>query len=347
MFDENDDSRPPPPANDEEARVRLGELGREALESLRDRRPNLYSKLQAKGELFLTAWRCERRAGETLGRLVENGVPPHEAYECINDCLDILPGYESDPFADEPMVPIGIEPRSPTIRNSGGFSVKLALKLVAQFHFCGAALAFTYFSYLYSKTHGFLDWFYLGAIVPGLKALVWEAFFISAILARYNPNPVEPQLVPNIVRSSPTANLTADATAVAQLTLWNSEGYKQLVAIAERQGPLDASYRTGDGSEEVKLQLAVNKEKAVLLSLDLPKQSIPGSSTRVPIVIRDQNGDGEPDSFQIKLDGSPLEGDSITSDGFVVYSPSRKHELIRYLWSFSIGVMIQQHASSP
>jgi len=75
--------QPNSPSNDEEAKSRLNNLGREAVRVLRDSRPKLHRELKEAGRVHLWAWEKQRAAARAIGELVSRGVPGEEAYEQV------------------------------------------------------------------------------------------------------------------------------------------------------------------------------------------------------------------------------------------------------------------------
>ena len=79
----NQSEREEPPQSDEEAKLRLHLLGREALTFLRDERPQTYRRLEKAGRLHLYAWERQEAAEASIARLVESGMKPEQAWEIV------------------------------------------------------------------------------------------------------------------------------------------------------------------------------------------------------------------------------------------------------------------------
>lgn len=88
---EADEKPPPPPRNDLEAKLRLDNLGKEAVRVLRDAHPKMYRELEKAGRLHLWAWEKQRAASDRLGDLIERGMRPDEAYESVASTYLDLP----------------------------------------------------------------------------------------------------------------------------------------------------------------------------------------------------------------------------------------------------------------
>ena len=75
--------KPSPSREDEEARLNLGPLGREAVRYLNDERQKTFARLKKQSTLHLWAAQREQAAKESIARLVESGMKPEEAWELV------------------------------------------------------------------------------------------------------------------------------------------------------------------------------------------------------------------------------------------------------------------------
>ncbi len=124
----------------------------------------------------------------------------------------------------------------------------------------------------------------------------------------------------------------------------------QAVETANNQ-TLTTTYRTGPrGEAEVKLTLIRRPSNGIILKLNLPPQAMlsvdpktgekTSSSTLPVITIRDHNGDGIPDDFNMEPRGEPLYQETVTEDGFIRFRSGPDHQSIWLQWSIAIGFSV-------
>jgi hypothetical protein len=204
----------------------------------------------------------------------------------------------------------------------GGFLIAI--------HGVGIVISDFVFSYRYIKEHGLFEWLFLGEIVTTLKAVVWEIFFVLAL----------------VEGGADSGSLVKPST---QDALWIYE-YPALVQAVEtaKNQTLSTSYRAGPcGEAEVELTLIRKPNDGLILKLGLPSQAVFSvdrqtgdkirNDSRHRIIIRDHNLDGLPDDFRMESSGDPLYEEQITEDGFIKYRDSREHQAIAIQWVIGIG----------
>lgn len=205
---------------------------------------------------------------------------------------------------------------------SGGLVITFGLWAI------GFLPAFLIYSWQYAKQHGFLAWLLLGEIIPLLKATVWPIIVIIALL-RPSATPISPQ-----------HELPSDSNTLT----WQQEEYTHLIAAvdAAQNNELSTSYSSGpEGHGLVTLTIRRETSGSLLLVLDnlssAPAEEIVGNGENVTVIkpqkicIRDEDIDGDPDSFQVILERWPK---GLTPDE--EFRPLRNEAAILAAWHFGI-----------
>jgi hypothetical protein len=214
-------------------------------------------------------------------------------------------------------------------------------------HIVGMVVSFMWFSWQYAKEYGFLRWLFLGEIIPMLKAVGWEVFFVLALIQ--SPSHTSTYPVPE--RSTQTYTNPV-LERLTQNKWWLAE-YPALIEAVEKadSNQLSTSYTVlADGTSKVELLLSKTTDKGFILTMKLPKgvqSSIDlntGEKVRSDvapiIIIRDHNLDGLPDDFQIEPSGQPLYKEKVTDDGFIIYRDDPEHHVILAQWAIGVGYSI-------